>query len=481
MQHAKKNILTYLIVMIWIIIVPVIAWVSSLDAKLSIVVFGGIIGLALGVTSALNYRLGYYIYITVALCIHVPERLAATEIPVGVGMDAFLMLMLAGCIFDKKSRKESNIDYFKDPLLLVLYLYTAYLLIQCFNPNMFSFQGWLIYIRVYIRNLIFLFITMRVLSTWKEIYVFFKFWLVISTAAALYGCLQQAVGLLPFERAYIAMDPDKFKTVMIQGRARIFSFMADPAAFGVLMACGAMICIILLTASRQVISIPRKLLLLFIIVVHLLALGFSGTRTAYVMLPVGLLIFFLVNLRNRNTMIAAGLFGFGMIALLFGPFYSSPTIIRFRTAFMGSKDESLNLRDVNRHAVQPYIYSHPIGGGVMTVGNDGNTYNPGHRLAGVQPDSGYLRAVLELGWVGLRIVCLYAYMGIFYAIKNYFESEGELNQLLLIGIAAVMFAIIVAQYAQEAAGLVESSIFLNAILGITIKIRYNLINQNNKV
>jgi putative inorganic carbon (hco3(-)) transporter len=166
-----------------------------------------------------------------------------------------------------------------------------------------------------------------------------------------------------------------------------------------------------------------------------------------------------------------------MIALLFGPFYSNPTVVRFRTAFMGSKDESLNLRDVNRHAVQPYIYSHPIGGGVMTVGNDGNTYNPGHRLAGVQPDSGYLRAVLELGWVGLIIVCLYAYMGIFYAIRNYFDSEGELNQLLLIGIAAVMFAIIVAQYAQEAAGLVESSIFLNAILGITIKVRYNLLNS----
>lgn len=261
---------------------------------------------------------------------------------------------------------------------------------------------------------------------------------------------------------------------MIQGRARIFSFMADPAAFGVLMSCGAIICTVLLTATRKVMSFPKKLLLLFIITVHLLALGFSGTRTAYVMLPVGLLLFFLVNLQNRNTLIAAALFTFGMLALLFGPFYSSPTVIRFRTAFMGSQDESLSLRDVNRHSIQPYIYSHPIGGGVMTVGNDGVTYNPGHRLAGFQPDSGYLRAVLELGYIGLIIVCIYTYMGIHYAIKNYFNENDELNKLLLIGIAAVMYAILVAQYAQEAAGLVESSIFLNAILGITIRIRYNL-------
>ncbi|MVT08088.1 O-antigen ligase family protein [Chitinophaga tropicalis] len=472
-QVARRNTVIYLFMLLWVVAIPVIAYVSSMDAKFSIVVAGGIIGLALAAVSAINYRAGYYIYITVALMVHVPERMSRTAIPVGVVMDAFLLLVLAGCIFDRKRADVPKIDYYKDPLLLVLYLYTAYLLIQCFNPNMFNIQGWFIYIRVYIRNLIFLFITMKVLSTWKDVYWFFKFWLVISTAAALYGCLQQAVGLLPFEREYIAMNPDKFKTVMIQGRARIFSFMADPAAFGVLMACGAIICAILITASKQVISMPRKVLLLFIIAVHLLALGFSGTRTAYVMLPVGLLLFFLVNLHNRNTLIAASIFTFGMLAMLFGPFYSSPTIIRFRTAFMGSQDESLNLRDVNRHGIQPYIYSHPIGGGVMTVGNDGVTYNPGHRLAGLQPDSGYLRAVLELGWIGLIIVCLYAYMGTHYAIKNYFNEEGELNRLLLIGIAAVQYAIIVATYAQEAGGLIETAIFLNAILGITIRVRYN--------
>jgi putative inorganic carbon (hco3(-)) transporter len=472
-QQAKKNTVLYLFILLWVIAVPAIAYLSSLDAKFGIVLFGGIIGLGLATVTAINFRIGYYIYIVISFIIHVPERLAKTTMPVGVVMDMFLLLVLAGAIFTKQKEK-SNIEYFKDPLLLLLYVYTAYLLIQCFNPDMFSFQGWVIFIRVYIRNFIFLFLTMRVMNGWPEIYRFFKFWLVLTTAAALYGCLQQVTGLLPFERAYIAMNPDKFKTVVIQGRPRIFSFMADPAAFGVLMACSSIICMVLLTAKQQLISYRKKVLLLLMIVVHLLALGFSGTRTAYVMLPVGLVLFFLVNLHNKNTLITAGIFTFVMLAILFGPFYSSPTIIRFRTAFMGSQDESLNLRDVNRHSIQPFIYSHPIGGGVMTVGADGETYNPGHRLAGFQPDSGYLRAALELGWIGLILVCIYTYMGIRYAIKNYFREEYELNNLLLISIAAVMFAILVAQYAQEAAGLVESSIFLNAILGITIKVKYNL-------
>lgn len=473
-QQTKRNAVIYLFILLWVIAVPAIAYISSMDAKFSIALFAAIIGLGFAVVSAINFRLGYYFYIVISFIIHVPERMAKTTMPVGVVMDLFLLLVLAGAIFDKKSKEKSNVEFFKDPLLLVLYVYTAYMLIQVFNPNMFSIQGWFIFIRVYIRNFLFLFITMKVLTGWNDIYKFFKFWLALTTAAALYGCLQQAVGLLPFERAYIAMNPDKFKTVMIQGRARIFSFMADPAAFGVLMACSTIICIVLLTARQAVIGFPKKLLLIFMIIVHLLALGYSGTRTAYVMLPVGLLLFFLVNLHNRNTLIAAAIFTFGMLALLFGPFYSNPTIIRFRTAFMGSQDESLNLRDVNRHGIQPYMYSHPIGGGVMTVGNDGVTYNPGHRLAGLQPDSGYLRAVLELGWIGLIIVCLYTYMGVHYAVKNYFREEHEVNKLLLIGIAAVLYAILVAQYAQEAAGLVESSIFLNAILGISIKVKYNL-------
>lgn len=67
--------------------------------------------------------------------------------------------------------------------------------------------------------------------------------------------------------------------------------------------------------------------------------------------------------------------------------------------------------------------------------------------------------------------------GLQYAVSNYFNSKNELNRLLLISIAAVMFAIIVAQYAQEAAGLVETSIFLNALVAISINIKYNLKNS----
>ncbi len=148
--------------------------------------------------------------------------------------------------------------------------------------------------------------------------------------------------------------------------------MSDPAVLGILMACCVVIIAPLLTAKSKDISWGRKLVLFVALILQMLALGYSGTRTGYVMVPMGLAIFFLANLHNRNTILAAMVTGVGFLAILFGPFHSNPTIVRVRTAFTGSKsDASLNVRDVNRQRIQPYIYSHPIGGGLMSAGVEG--------------------------------------------------------------------------------------------------------------
>ena len=50
--------------------------------------------------------------------------------------------------------------------------------------------------------------------------------------------------------------------------------------------------------------------------------------------------------------------------VLFAPIYGNGTINRLRSTFQISTDASLQVRDVNRHFIQPYSYSHPIGGGI---------------------------------------------------------------------------------------------------------------------
>ncbi len=480
MQLIKKNILPLLIFALLAVLIPAMTWFGSLELKYSFMVLGGILGAATCVVCLTNYRLGYYIVITVCFTIRLVERMAGAEFPVGVIQDVLLGCTLMGSIFSRRRDETIKVPLLRDPLIIVFCIYGAYLLLQFLNPNAITTGGTQLFTRVYLRNMILLVLSIKMINSMEDLRNFFKFWITLCTLAAFYACIQDWVGLLPFERKYIALYPDKFKTVVLLTGTRAFSFLSDPAVLGIIMACCTAIIAPLLTASGKTISAGRKLMLFAALILQILALGYSGTRTGYVMVPMGLLIFFLANLHNRNTIIGAMIFGLAFLAILFGPFHSNPTIVRVRTAFTGSKsDESLNVRDVNRHRIQPYIYKHPIGGGLMTAGVEGEKYNPGHPLAGFPPDSGYLRTALEQGWIGLILVCLYLYMILSYAVKNYFRAREQIDKLLLIGVAGALFAGVVGQYAQETTGLFESAIMVYAFAGISIKVKY-LLSTNTK-
>jgi hypothetical protein len=277
---------------------------------------------------------------------------------------------------------------------------------------------------------------------------------------------------MPYERAFIAKYPQMFNTTIIISGIRIFSFMADAASFGIIMACNIVIIMIMLTAKMAIISLPKKILMIISLVLHVLALGFSGTRTGYVMIPLGLMLFFIANLQKKNTILIAGAFGFFAMVILFGPFHSNPTIVRVRTAFLGKQDESVNVRDRNRAKAQPYIYSHPFGGGLMTTGGNALIFHPGHPMANLQTDNGYLRAVLETGWLGILLMGANFVILIAASVGNFFRVKSELDKLLMISMAAAVLEIALAQYAQDASTLVESAIMLNAFTAIVIKIKY---------
>lgn len=472
MFAIKRNIIRLLTIVLWVLLVPILTYVASLDLKIGVAMVVGIIGMAICLVCVINYKLGYYIFITITLILPLLERISGSSQSVGVVMDGLLISTLLGCILRRGDKSVKKVQFMKDALLISFYLYTLLLIIQIANPSGHRILAWFIFFRVFARNMIFLGIGLHVFNNMKDVRTFFKFWIAICTAAAIYACLQQWFGLMPYEKAFIAKYPKMFNTTIIISGIRIFSFMSDAASFGIIMACNIIICLILLTAKLSSLSLKKKLLLIVSIILQALALGYSGTRTGYVMLPVGLLLFLLTTLRNRNTILIAIAFGFTGLVILFGPFHSNGTVIRIRTAFLGKQDASMDVRDENRHRIQPYIYDHPLGGGVMTTGGNGQLFYPGHPVANLQTDNGYLRAVLETGWLGVLLVAANFFLLICIAIRNYFRIEGEVNKLLMLGIAASMLEMALAQYAQDASTLVESSIMLNALTAIAIKVKY---------
>lgn len=467
-EFAKKNIYSLFIIICWVILVPAIAYISAQDIKYTALLLGLAIGISVAGISILNYRAGYYIALTVTLTVRLLERMSGAEMSVGVLIDAMVLITLLGSLLKPGDKSIKQVNFLRDPVLITFYIYAGFILLQFFNPAyVHDRHGWTTFARVYLRNMIFMYLVMKMIRNMDDLKIFFKFWIIMLTLAALYACIQQWFGLMPFEKAFIARYPEKFKTVLILTGIRIFSFVSDPAVFGVIMACGCIINIVLLTSSNKIITVFQKVLLFISLVLQFMALGYSGTRTAYIMVPMGLVIMLFVNLRNKNAVIGALVFVFAFLVVMFGPFHGNPTVIRIRTAFSGSEDASMNVREVNRHRIQPYIYTHPIGGGFLSC-----EPGSGSELDGFPPDSGYLRTALEQGYIGLTLVCINIFLVMQYTVANYFRSNTETEKQFTLVIICVMFALVVSIYAQESSGLIESALLYYGLNGISIKLKY---------
>jgi hypothetical protein len=97
-----------------------------------------------------------------------------------------------------------------------------------------------------------------------------------------------------------------------------------------------------------------------------LVMLYSGTRGAFVLPPAALALLAVMNFNKKILTFVIGA-GIILVGLIFMP-TSNQFIKRFQTAFSPSDDASFNVRAENQKRIKPYILSHPIGGGLGSVG-----------------------------------------------------------------------------------------------------------------
>jgi len=161
-----------------------------------------------------------------------------------------------------------------------------------------------------------------------------------------------------------------------------------------------------------------------------------------------------------------------MLVVIFIP-SSNPTLVRFQSAFKPSDDASFNVRKANQKRIQPYILTHPIGGGLGSTGAWGQRFAPGSYLAGFPPDSGYVRVAVELGPIGLILFCSLIFMTLRTGIDYYYSMKDDWLKSVCLAMLLVVFALSVGNYPQEAFVQFPNSIFLYlyiAIINITMRI-----------
>lgn len=441
---------------------------TFIDYRLGFLLMGGMIGGAITLVCLFNTKAGFFISTALGFFMFYLKRMTDDEVPFGVAVDVLIAVTFIGSYYKKKLGGTSAWAHFANPITYLHLINLAFLLIQLFNPSMFSVEGWLFTTRKFFNFVMIYFTALNIFNSKKDIMDFLKLWLILAAFAGFYGCFQQWHGLFGFEEHWVTSDPVRYRLYFQGGDIRKFSILSDPTAYGCLMATSIIFAIVLLlnTGNKK----HRKMLLAGILFMAL-GMAYSGTRTAYIMIPAGLVLFAIMTITNRKTLLF--IIGFVMFfsVLIFGPFHSNGTVNRIRSAFEFSDDESLDVRDKNRAFIQPYIWDHPLGGGVSTSGVQGITYNPGHPLAGFPPDSGYLRSALETGWVGLALTCFTFFVLLYLGVKNYYLSRNRETRIIYVGIVASLYAYVVANYAQVAIGQTPGAFFFYAAGAIIIRLR----------
>jgi putative inorganic carbon (HCO3(-)) transporter len=439
------------------------------DMMIGLGLFAVVAGIFIVFLCFTNVVFGFYLLLFIGFFGYFfSNALTKGNLPIGALYDCLVLINFLGMLMSGKDFKASWKQFTKTPLVIFMFVPLMFSLVEMFNPyTMGATATNFLAIRKFVECILLLFMAYTLFNTYEMVKKYVLALLAMCAICALYGCIQEWHGLFPWELESIMADPHAYALLFVGGTFRKFSTMADPAAFGIMMAVCTVFFVVLSVYEKD-----SRLKLAFIIVSVLMTLGmsYSGTRTAYATALAGIIFFILFNIDKSAIRKFGGFMLIVFLILEFGPFSSIAAIRRFRTTFEGSKDESMKVRLLARKWVKPYIQSHPIGGGLGTTGFAGQAAFPGHPLAGFMPDGAYVTRATETGWIGLLIVCSMYFYTLVVGIQGFFRSKDPTMKIYYSAAVSCLFAFYTAEYTQSAVGGVSDSAFYYALIAIILNL-----------
>jgi len=444
-----------------------IAYLSaSISYKMAFVAVAAVVGLVLAVACMLYPYFGFYFCIVLSTLIFTPERLLGLYLPFGIVVEVYTYFTLLGVFTQNYAKTEITREFWRHPITIMLILFLGFYTIEAVNPSPHSMVGWFNYYRKYISFLAFYFISFCLLNSKERIQFFLRFWVWFVALLALYACKQQWMGFSNWEINWIMADEKRYELLWQHGLLRKFSILPDPAASGVLFS--AMVVFSLILAIRTS-NKKFKWSLYVVAIICFLGFSYSGTRTGNLMILAGILFYSIATIYDRRT-VRFLIGSASIIALILLIPYQNPVLYRIKSTFQGSKDPSAAFRDMNRKSIQPYIYKHPIGGGISTSGIEGQMYTPGHILASVSPDSGYMKIAMEQGWLGLALTLIFYYLVLRTGIKNFYRCRAPEIRMWYIATITMLLTLMVGQFSQIVIGQYPTIFYYYPEIVILIKL-----------
>lgn len=368
------------------------------------------------------------------------------DVPTGLSVDFGLLLAILAAVFHNSIK--SDFKSLNNLLIWLTAIWMAYCVFEIFNPEARSFEAWFYAVRgVALYQLFIIPLTYLYASTPKDLDRFLKIIIGISFAGVLWGYRQFLFGLDDAENRWLMAGA--YKTHLLFGKLRYFSFFSDAGQWGAGSAQMGVITTILASGPFE-----KKYKYLFglmaLLFFHQMAL--SGTRGALFVPIMGFMMYFIVS-RNFKTMLIGGLIlGSAFVFLKYTTIANNnDQIRRMRSAFNG-EDASLNVRKENQKKFAVYLATRPFGGGIGTSGTWGIRFSPGTFLAQTANDSWYVKIWAETGIVGLtlHITCILL-ISAFSVLKIWKVKDPKLRQKLM-ALFCGFFGIAVASYGNPIFG-----------------------------
>jgi hypothetical protein len=448
---------------------------ATISYKMSFVMVAAFIGLGLAVACVLYPYFGFYFTIVLSTLIFTPERLLGIFFPFGIVVELYTYLTVLGVLTQNYAKQEINREFWRHPITVMMLLLLGFYTLQAVNPSPHSMVGWFNYYRKYLSFLAFYFIAYCLLNSRERIRYFIMFWMWFAAILAAYAVKQQWMGFSNWELTWIMADEKRLELLWQHGLLRKFSILPDPAASGVLFSAMMMFSLIIAirTSNKKL-----KYLLYAFALINFLGFSYSGTRTGNLMILAGILFYSIATIYDKRTLRFLGV-TVGLVGLILVIPYQNPVLYRIQSTFQGSKDPSAAFRDMNRKNIQPYILKHPIGGGISTCGVEGQMYTPGHILASVPPDSGYMKIAMEQGWIGLALALIFYYLVLRTGIKHFYRCRAPEIRMWYIAITIMLLTLMVGQFSQIVIGQYPTIFFYYPAIVILIKLfKYEETNKS---
>lgn len=437
--------------------------ISMLGLQMGAVILVAIIGIPILAACLVEPMIG--ICISMIMGVVVGWLTKYKEAPFGMTLDALLFVMFFGLLI--RQVKERDFSFAKSPISVIILIWVFYNLLQVLNPEAASRLAWLFTVRTMAGLILLYFIACYALSSLARIKFMLKFIVAIGFISALYGLKQEFFGFSNAEITWLNADEKRYQLIVQWSRTRIFSFFSDPTTYGIYMSYMAVFCMVLMTGP---ISWAKRAFLGLAVVCMMLAMAYAGSRTPFVLVPFGIIIFLLATLK-KEYILAAGVVGILGLGLILKS-TSNAVVYRIQSAFLLDKsDDTMQVRYNSQRKVRPFIHSHPFGAGLGATGVWGARFSPDHWLSKIAHDSAFVRISIELGIIGAILFAIFLLTIVRTALYYYLRVKDPFIKTVYLGILCVVFMLMLACYPQEAIPILPTSVIFYTFLGMIVRLK----------